>query len=124
MTNKKFLLVFGIIAIMMAYVFNMNHAVDNYGITRNNMSIHVLAQDTTNNGGGSTSEGNSGGTTEDVGNGECTLATGCLLSIKICLGTVCSWESVKGTKIDCTDKNCPPKSSCYSTDKKPCHQPK
>ena len=54
--NKKFLLVFGVITIVMAYIFNTSHAFDNYGITKGNMSIHVLAQDT-----GSTSGGSSGG---------------------------------------------------------------
>ena len=78
MVNKRFLLVFGIIAIMMAYVFNMNHAVDNYGITKSSMSIHVLAQDTTNNGGGNTGgengttggeNGTTGGENGDTGGG-------------------------------------------------------
>lgn len=47
---KKILLFLGIGAIVLSYVFNLSNAVDNYGILENNLSIRVLAQQTSTTG--------------------------------------------------------------------------
>ena len=47
---KKFLFLLGIGTIVLLYVFNVGHAVDNYGILYNNMSINIFAQDSITGG--------------------------------------------------------------------------
>ena len=57
--NKKFLVMLGIGAIALLYLFNVSYAVDNYGIVKGNASIHVLAQSgSSGTGSGSGSGGN------------------------------------------------------------------
>ena len=42
--NRKFLLCLGLAAIALAYVLNVSHAIDNYGMTKSTLENQVLAQ--------------------------------------------------------------------------------
>ena len=113
--NKKILLLLGVGAIVLAYVFNLSYAINDYGAVNSNLSIHVLAQDSSGSGSSSTS---------NPPNGKCTLESNCTYEIGISVGCCppkIEWKKVKGVKVDCTTSNCPPNSSCYSTDIKACH---
>ena len=48
--NRKFLLCLGLAAIALAYVLNVSHAIDNYGILKINLIKHVRAQQSDKSG--------------------------------------------------------------------------
>ena len=63
---KKFILALGLGTLIMFYVFNLGHAVNDYGIVENSMTLSVLAQSgSTGDDSGSDSSG--GGSTSDEG---------------------------------------------------------
>jgi hypothetical protein len=67
--NKKFSLVIGIGAIVLIYALNLGYALDNYGITKNSLTLDVLAQTSNSGGGGSSTGGGSGGGSSTGGGG-------------------------------------------------------
>ena len=56
---KKFILALGVGTLIMFYVFNLGHAVNDYGIVENSMTLSVLAQSGSNGGGSGSSGGGS-----------------------------------------------------------------
>ena len=61
--EKKLFLVFGVVAIVVAYTLCLTHAANDYGIVKNSLSVSVLAQDTGSGGNGGSTTGEGGGTT-------------------------------------------------------------
>ena len=55
----------GVLAIAFAYVMSLNYAANDYGIVKNSLSLHVLANGSSGSGSGS-SEGESGSTSEET----------------------------------------------------------
>ena len=59
--SKKYSILLGIGALVIMVALNVGHAIDKYGILKGNLSIHVLAQDSSSGGDSSSGSGSSGG---------------------------------------------------------------
>ena len=68
---KKFLSLLGISAMLTLFALNVSNALDDYGILKGNLSVHVLAQSSSSNdGGGGPGGGSDGGDTSDGTSGD------------------------------------------------------
>ena len=57
--NRQFLVALGVGTVIMFYVFNLSHAVNDYGVKENSMTLSILAQ--SGSSGGGSGSGSSGG---------------------------------------------------------------
>lgn len=61
MNKKVFFKVFGIGTIVAAFLINVNYALDNYGIVKNNLTTQLHAQGSTSGGGSTSGDGSNSG---------------------------------------------------------------